>query len=194
MSLAANAAGCAQTAHIVVWNQHLQRTSVSLSLKYCLCAEPFGFGFVKQSTFTDTCKSQPELKHKHQQSGHTLTILQEPQSYIFSVPLWKYLLITTINDYLYCWETISTAVLDRTTAAFCLISSPVLLFWLAEDLQMCLAITAHPWQLWSQGNSCRPSVHYGLGTALCSGHCSWSCLCMTNSFSSLWCQPDAKQF
>jgi hypothetical protein len=120
---------------------------MSLSIKYYLFVEPLGLGFVKQSTFTGTYKSQQELKHKHQQYGHTLTIPQEPQPYIFSVLPCKNLLITTINDYLYYWETISTAVLDCTTAAFCLISSPVLLFWLAEDLQMCLAITAHPWQL-----------------------------------------------
>jgi hypothetical protein len=59
---------------------------------------------------------------------------------------WKSLLIS-INGYLHNWETISATVLDCTTAAFCLISGPVLLFWLAQNLQMCLTIPAHPWQL-----------------------------------------------
>jgi hypothetical protein len=59
----------------------------------------------------------------------------------------KSLLITTVNDYLHYRKTISTAVLDCTSASFRLIPSSVLLLWLAQNLQMCLAIMAYPQQI-----------------------------------------------
>jgi hypothetical protein len=71
-----------------------------------------------------------------------------PPPNTISVPPWKKsLLITTINEYLHYWETIPTAVLDCTSASFCLIPSSMLLLWLAQDLQLCLAIIAQPKQI-----------------------------------------------